>query len=222
MFFPAFMDADAERRTPLSLPDDARLVRHHGLSFMASEGFAELVEILHGAVHPEHPWRMGIGAGGDAGRFVGDVLTPDLGVGDEEALGRSVAVDFLRLGVTSLAGEDAHEGLISDAKAAVIGGVFTERELAVQLLSGNGLEAAVLVDLATGALLKSGAVRRGPPVLNVALGIELAPLVVEAVRHFMADDHADGSEIDGRVLGIVEERRLQDAGGKVDVVVAGT
>src|SRR5271165_4963175 len=194
MFFQPLWTQTLNAAPHFHLPDDAGLLGHHGLSLMAAEGFAELVEILHGAVHPEHPWRMGIGAGGDAGRFVGDVLTPDLSIGDEEALGRSVAVDLLRHGVASLAGEDAHEGLISDANAAVIGGIFAESELAVQLLSGDGLEAAVLLDLATRAILKSSAVCRGPPVLNVALAIELASLVVEAVGHFVADDHADGSE----------------------------
>ena len=58
----------------------------------------------------------------------------------------------------------------------------------------------------------------GPPVLQIALGVELAAFVVEAVGQLVADGAAGvavvGSIVD---LGVVE-RRLQHAGGKVDVV----
>jgi hypothetical protein len=62
------------------------------------------------------------------------------------------------------------------------------------------------------------AVLRGPPVLQVALGVVLAALVVEAVGELVADGGA-GVAVVGRVVHLrVEERRLQDAGGEVDVV----
>ena len=56
---------------------------------------------------------------------------------------------------------------------------------------------------------------RVPPVGHVAARIEAPAAVVEAVRDLVADHRADGAVI-GRVVGLrVEERRLQDAGGKV-------
>ena len=57
-----------------------------------------------------------------------------------------------------------------------------------------------------------------PPVVQVALGVELAAFVVEAVRQLVADHHADAAEVDGVVSAVVEERRLQNAGREVDVV----
>ena len=56
------------------------------------------------------------------------------------------------------------------------------------------------------------------PLAQVALAVVLGALVVEAVGHLVADDHADAAEVDGRVDGEVEEGRLQNAGGEVDVV----
>ena len=38
----------------------------------------------------------------------------------------------------------------------------------------------------------------GPPVAQVALGVELAALVVEAVRHLVADDGAHGAVVHAR------------------------
>ena len=53
---------------------------------------------------------------------------------------------------------------------------------------------------------------------QVALRVELAALVVEAVGQLVADHRSDRAEVDRRRRSVVEERRLQDAGGKVDVV----
>ena len=52
----------------------------------------------------------------------------------------------------------------------------------------------------------------GPPVVQVAFGVELAALVVEAVRQLVPDHHADAAVVHGVVHLVVEERRLQDAG----------
>ena len=57
-----------------------------------------------------------------------------------------------------------------------------------------------------------------PPVAHVALRVELAALVVEPVRHLVADDGAHRAVVDGVVRLRVEEGRLQDAGGKHDLV----
>ena len=55
-------------------------------------------------------------------------------------------------------------------------------------------------------------VRLGPPVAQVSLFVELAPLIVEAVRQLVADDRAGAAVVDGGVAAGLIERRLQDAG----------
>ena len=57
--------------------------------------------------------------------------------------------------------------------------------------------------------------------VEVAVGVELAAFVVEAVGEFVADDGADVAVVDGVVGFGVVEGGLQDAGGEVDVVHAG-
>ena len=79
----------------------------------------------------------------------------------------------------------------------------------------------VLLDHQAGAGLVGLHVLGRPPVLQVALGIILATLVVEAVGHFMADHHADGAVVHRVVRQGIEERRLQDAGGEDDLVHQG-
>jgi len=57
-----------------------------------------------------------------------------------------------------------------------------------------------------------------PPVAQIPLRVELASLVVEPVRQLVPDDGPDRAEVHRVVELLVEERRLQDAGGEVDVV----
>ena len=58
-----------------------------------------------------------------------------------------------------------------------------------------------------------------PPVTEIAVSVELAPLIVEAVSEFVTDHRADAAEIHGIVGLIIVERRLQDASRKRDVVL---
>ncbi len=68
-----------------------------------------------------------------------------------------------------------------------------------------------------GAPLEGRGVRRRPPVAQLALGVELAALVIEAVGELVAYHPADGAVVDRRVGGRVEHRRLQDARREHDV-----
>ncbi len=80
--------------------------------------------------------------------------------------------------------------------------------------AGQRFEGGVLRAELLGALLERLAVGFGPPVAQRAIGVDLAALVVEAVRELMADDAADGAVVD-RGIGVrIEDRRLQDAAGK--------
>src|SRR5205823_10319207 len=80
-------------------------------------------------------------------------------------------------------------------------------------------EAAVLVDEALGSVGERLRVLRGPPLLEIAARVELPSLIVEAVRQFVADDGAHAAVVDAGVALDAVERRLQDAGGEVDVVL---
>ncbi len=85
-------------------------------------------------------------------------------------------------------------------------------------MSSTTVNLRVLVGHAGGALFEFLGVLHGPPVAQIALGVELAAFVVEAVGQFVADGGA-GVAVVGRVVHFrIEERRLQDAGGEIDVV----
>ena len=64
-------------------------------SRLAAERFGELGDVRQRAEHPEAAGRVGIGGDREAQRLRADVLAPDLGVGQEEALLRGEAVDRL-------------------------------------------------------------------------------------------------------------------------------
>ena len=53
---------------------------------------------------------------------------------------------------------------------------------------------------------------------RLPVGIVLPALIVEAVRHLVADDRADAAVVDRVVRLRIEERRLQNAGREHDLV----
>ena len=84
----------------------------------------------------------------------------------------------------------------------------------------SGLNGVVLLDEHLRALLELLASASRPPVAQVAVAVELAALVVEAVADLVADHGADRAVVH-RVVGVgVEERRLEDRGGEDDLVHA--
>ena len=60
-----------------------------------------------------------------------------------------------------------------------------------------------------------------PPLFQVAVFVELASFVVEAVRDFVADDDADAAVVErlGELAAV--EQRLQDTGREHDIVLVG-
>jgi hypothetical protein len=92
------------------------------------------------------------------------------------------------------------------------------RELAPDELLGRASNASTIGD-APAALGELREVVLLPPVLEVAVGVELRALIVEPVGELVADHHADPAEVRGDRAILPEERRLQDArrhGGVVD------
>jgi hypothetical protein len=78
----------------------------------------------------------GIGERGLAGRLLGLVLAPDLAEAEEVALRLGVAVDLV-VDRLALRGKRIQQRQPGDAQAAVVGRVFAQRELAVEVLRGR-------------------------------------------------------------------------------------
>src|SRR5947209_10419672 len=106
-----------------------------------------------------------------------------------------------------------------DTRTTIIGGVLAQRQLAVEMYTRNRLESRILVRYTSCALLKLLRIDRGPPVAQIALCIEVAPLIVESVRQLVTDHHPDTAIVDRIIQPLVEERRLQDSCREVDVVL---
>ena len=68
------------------LPDATGVDGHHGLAGFAAEGFAELTHVLHDAVDPELPGRVGIGLHLHAELFWAGAAAPALTVSEKELL----------------------------------------------------------------------------------------------------------------------------------------
>src|SRR5690348_15584885 len=88
--------------------------------------------------------------------------------------------------------------------------------------SGKWFKRGILLVDARDALFKCLCILWSPPVAQIAFRIELAPLIVEAVRKFMSDHDCDASKVNGVVDCFVEERWLQNSRGEIDVVECGT
>ena len=154
----------------------------------------------------------------DAQVFRTIVFASPLCVADEESLLRREAVAHRLLRFLRHRG---HLGLPchpAQDQAAQVGDVLAQRELAVDLDVVDDRVLRVLVDDALRALFERLRILLRPPVLQVTVGVELAALVVERVRQFVADGAARVAVVRSVVHLRVEQRRLQHAGREVDVV----
>ena len=104
--------------------------------------------------------------------------------------------------------------------SAIVSSVLALGEQTVLLDSGSGVRhfLRVFIRDALAAFVILLAIFGGPPVTQVAVRVEFASLIVEAMNDFMSDDHANGAEINRIVFRRIEIRRLQNTGGKVDGV----
>src|SRR5207245_5744983 len=156
--------------------------------------------------------RVGLGAHAKVfGSFVG---ASPLREASEEALFRREPVDVLEIFVLGgILPSDVSKNL-----AAQVRYILSHRQLPVNVHVFHHDVLRILVADAFGARVKLFAVLFGPPIFQIALGVELAALVVKTVRQFVTDG-ATGVAVVWRVvqLGIVQ-RSLQNARGKIDVV----
>src|SRR6185503_2529436 len=114
-------------------PDPAGFYRVHRLTLSAVEGFAELIEVLNGAVCPPPARRVGIGERKLASGLFGLVLAPNLGESDEVTLRLGVAINLFVDGL-ALGGQRVEQGHISYAKAAVVRGILAQRQFPIEFL----------------------------------------------------------------------------------------
>ena len=172
-----------QRRTGLTsggnrLPDPAGIHRDHGFARGAAKGLAELVEVLHRAIHAPAAGRVRISQRHLASYLLGLVLAPYLGKAEEVALGLGVAIDLVVDGF-ALRRQGVKQSHVGDAKAAVVSRVFAQGELAVQILRRytvmcrGGLKAAVFSRFAVGPLDEFLTVLDGLPLAQVAFAVVL-------------------------------------------------
>src|SRR5437773_729354 len=133
---------------------------------------------------------------------------------DEEALLRGKAVYGLKIFTPG----SILQGDVGKDLTAQVSNILSERELRVDVYLVHDDVLRILILNALGALLKFLRVFFGPPILKIALGVELAALIVKAVRQLVANGPARIAVIRSVVeLGVIE-RRLQHAGREVDVI----
>src|SRR5580692_3295493 len=100
--------------------------------------------------------------------------------------------------------------------STVVGGVLALGQAAVLLHAGFGNELSVLVGDTVAALVVGLGIVSGPPVAQVAILVELAPLVVIPVNRLVSDHGTRGRVVDRVILGGIEERWLQNPSREVD------
>src|SRR5580658_8473528 len=105
--------------------------------------------------------------------------------------------------------------------SAVVGRVLALGQAAVLLHASFGDEFGVLLGDAVASFLIRLSIVRGPPVTQISVLIELAPLIVIPVDGLVPNHRAGGSIVDRVALSGIEEGRLQNPGRKIDGVGLG-
>src|ERR1051325_2997855 len=201
------------------LPNPARVGAHHGLARLAAPGFLELRHVLDYAVHAEIAGGVLIVDGQEPRHLVGLVLAPDLSPADEYALLRRKAID--RPGRLARVSQRLHQRHVSDAQAAVVRSVFTERKLAAHVNVIHRDELVILINQALSTLFEGLFIFRRPPVLEIAFGVEERPLIVKSMSEFVANHRTHTAEIQRIISLEIIEWRLEDASREVDVIFRG-
>ena len=149
--------------------------------------------------------------------LVADVLSPHVGIGQEESLFGCESVDYTQ----RFLGSGILKGLEGYHQSAVVGHILAQRQAAVGMQSGQHLYAVVELSHHLYAFAESLGVLVAPPLAQVALLVVLGALVVESVCHLVTNHHAYGSVVEGIVGLHVEEWGLQYACGEANLVGRG-
>src|SRR5580704_4625313 len=123
------------------------------------------------------------------------VRASPLRVADEEALLWSQSIDGLEI----LVRRRRFPSDVRENFAAKISDVFAHRQSAVDVHVVDAHVAGILVADTLRSLIEFFAIGVRPPIFQVAVGVELAALIVESVRQFVAD-RAAGVAVVWRVV----------------------
>src|SRR5580704_1694324 len=141
--------------------------------------------------------------------------SPVLSEGDEELLVAGESV----LNGGGLASERGVVGIEGCGDAGVVGDVFGERLLAVHGNVGKRFVSVVLRGESGGGGFEMGEVGGRPPIADSAFGVKGAAFGVEGMTDFVTDYRADGAIVRSGGSERIEERWLQDGGGKAERVL---
>src|SRR5690606_35877184 len=181
-----------EWRPPAAPPrasPDAHALRRRQVQVLARlriERLVPAVDVAHGLRAPA-AGRVNATHHLPAQRLVTRLVAPGLGEGDEEALLAAEALQLRR----RLAAERVEVGLVRDLEAGEVGDVLAQRLLAVDVQARQRLVGVVLRRQLAPGLLEVGHVLLAPPVLELALGVEVGTEVVEAVHDLVPDHRTD-------------------------------
>ena len=156
--------------------------------------------------------------------LVADILRPEGSIRQVETLLGGVAVDGCG---SLLAFERVAQCGHSHAQTTLIGDILTERQATIcedcglVILCCQHLDSVELLDEHLGTLVESLCVGCGPPIVQVAVLVELATLIVETVSHLVTDHNADSTIVHCVVSLRVVEGRLQNCCGEADLVGGG-
>src|SRR5277367_1222294 len=136
------------------LPDVTGVVTNHGLSGFASPGLLEFRHVLDHSIHPPMPRRVWVRGHHHAFELRTPLFAPYPPESQEEALFRSVAVNFRGFLPGFIVSDHVFESHQRDASAAVVGSILAQSKAAVELQIVHGNETAVFVSYATDALFE--------------------------------------------------------------------
>src|SRR2546430_9609799 len=159
---------------------------------------------------------MRIGGDDHASNLRTHIRTPGVGIRQEEALSIGPSIRAFVVQRFPLLFERGFQRIQGEMDSAIVSSVLALGEQTVLLDSGSGVRhfLRVFIRDALAAFVILLAIFGGPPVTQVAVRVEFASLIVEAMNDFMSDDHANGAEINRIVFRRIEIRRLQNNGGE--------
>ena len=149
--------------------------------------------------------------------FVALLRFPDRREREKETLLRRVAVDFF-IAIFRMFIERLLQRGVSELYTTDVGDVLALCQFTVHVQSRQRFVFTVLLYDCSRAFLEFFRGLRRPPVGQISHFVVLPALIVEAMRHFVADDGADAAIIHRVVRVRVEERWLQNSGRENNLV----
>ncbi len=172
-------------------------------------------------IHTPTTQRVRIGLGTVENLLGADIGCPYIGIRQEETLLGRESVTGLQTLCRRFGRLVLLEGLERNLQSAVVGNVLTQSEFTVAKHTRSHLDMAEIVGHDLGACVEVLLVLCRPPIVQVAVLVVLAALVVEAVRHLVSDNDTDGAIVERIVRRHIEERILQNTCGEANLVAGG-